>query len=173
MRICREQNPADFPKKSRKAMSAIPDFSIPLEAKAFYAMTDEEFMEFSVQNRRHLRIERSGEGEIIIGLPNYTREGAVSGEMLFQLASWNKRTEKGIVFDASAGFHLPNSVMRSANVHWISLERWNALSEEEQDKFAMICPDFVVEVKSDSHASVQVKKKIQETGCPTAAALPG
>ena len=28
---------------------------------------------------------------------------------------------------------------------WISYERWNALSEKDQDKFAKICPDFVIE----------------------------
>lgn len=36
--------------------------------------------------------------------------------------------------------------MRSPDAAWINLERWNALSEEQQEKFVFICPDFVVEL---------------------------
>jgi Uma2 family endonuclease len=40
--------------------------------------------------------------------------------------------------------------MRSPDAAWIKLERWNTLSEEKQEKFAPISPDFVVELRSPS-----------------------
>lgn len=42
---------------------------------------------------------------------------------------------------------------RSPDVSWISLERWNDLSQEQQKGFAPICPDFVIELRSASDPS--------------------
>ena len=40
--------------------------------------------------------------------------------------------------------------MRSPDVAFITWGRWNALSREEQRRFAPICPEFVIEVRSPS-----------------------
>jgi Uma2 family endonuclease len=42
------------------------------------------------------------------------------------------------------------------------LERWNALSTEQQEKFAAISPDFVVELRSYSNNLTFLKAKMQE-----------
>jgi Uma2 family endonuclease len=36
---------------------------------------------------------------------------------------------------------------RSPDAAWVSLERWSALTTEEQEKFPPICPDFVIELR--------------------------
>jgi Uma2 family endonuclease len=44
----------------------------------------------------------------------------------------------------------------------VKLERWNALTTEQQKKFAPICPDFVVEPRSPSDTLEPLKAKMQE-----------
>jgi Uma2 family endonuclease len=51
---------------------------------------------------------------------------------------------------------------KSPDASWIKLERWNALSPEQQDKFAPICPDFVVELRSASDNLKPLQEKMQE-----------
>ena len=41
-------------------------------------------------------------------------------------------------------------------------ERWEVLSEDEQEKFAPICPDFVVELLSRTDRLETIKDKMQE-----------
>ncbi|NEQ78579.1 MAG: Uma2 family endonuclease, partial [Okeania sp. SIO2C9] len=45
---------------------------------------------------------------------------------------------------------------------WIKLERWNSLSQEEKEKFAPICPDFVVELMSPSDNLKTLQAKMTE-----------
>lgn len=66
------------------------------------------------------------------------------------------------VFDSSSGFTLPNGAMRSPDVAWIRLARWNALSPTQQASFAPICPDFVVELRSASDALKTLQEKMEE-----------
>ncbi len=48
---------------------------------------------------------------------------------------------------------LPNRAKRSPDVSWISHERWNALSDQDREGFARICPDFVLELSSPDATS--------------------
>lgn len=50
--------------------------------------------------------------------------------------------------------------MRAADASWISWPRWNALSKEQQQGFAPICPEFVIEVRSPSDRLEEVRGKI-------------
>ncbi len=44
----------------------------------------------------------------------------------------------------------------------LKIERWNALTPEQQEKFAPICPDFVVELRSPSDSLKDLQEKMQE-----------
>ncbi len=68
----------------------------------------------------------------------------------------------GESFDSSAGFTLPNGATRSPDASWIKLERWNALTEEQKASFAPICPDFVIELRSQSDTLSGLQDKMQE-----------
>ena len=59
----------------------------------------------------------------------------------------------------SVYFTLPNGAKRSPDAAWIKRERWEALTEKEQQGFAPICPDFVAELRSpdDSLSTLQAK----------------
>jgi Uma2 family endonuclease len=51
---------------------------------------------------------------------------------------------------------------RSPDVAWIKLDRWEALTTEEQEKFPPICPDFVIELMSRTDALKPLQEKMQE-----------
>ena len=45
---------------------------------------------------------------------------------------------------------------------WISHGRWNYLTEAERKDFARVCPDFVIELRSNSHTLASVQRKMNE-----------
>ncbi|GAB3493141.1 hypothetical protein GCM10027341_08080 [Spirosoma knui] len=50
----------------------------------------------------------------------------------------------------------------------MSKERWDAIPEADRQKFAPICPDFVVEIRSNSDELKVLKDKLEEyrdNGC--------
>jgi Uma2 family endonuclease len=57
---------------------------------------------------------------------------------------------------------LPNGADRSPDASWIKLERWEALTQEEREGFAPICPDFVVELRSASDSMETLRSKMRE-----------
>lgn len=67
----------------------------------------------------------------------------------------------GRSFDSSVIFCLPDRSKKSPDASWISIERWNALSKEDRKKFPPICPDFVIELRSESDRLLSLQKKLQ------------
>jgi Uma2 family endonuclease len=123
------------------------------------SMTDQEFFKFCLENAG-LRIERNSNLEIIIMSPVSTLSGLHSSEVFGQLYQWNAKDRKGIVFDSSTGFTLPDRSVFSPDASWISNEKWKALSEEDKNTFAPLCPEFIIEVRSKSDNLEDLKKKM-------------
>jgi Uma2 family endonuclease len=123
-------------------------------------MTDDEFFELC-QINSELRIERNKSGELLIMPPTGSETGNRSGSVFGELYIWARQDGTGICFDSSTGFKLSMGD-KSPDASWIKLERWNALSQEQQDKFAPICPDFVVELRSASDNLKPLQEKMQE-----------
>jgi Uma2 family endonuclease len=124
-------------------------------------LTDEQFFEFC-QINRDLRIERTATGELLIMPPTGSDTGNRNAKLNQQLANWTDADGTGIEFDSSSGFTLPNGAKVSPDAAWVKLERWNALTPEQQKTFAPICPDFVVELRSVSDNLAPLKTKMQE-----------
>lgn len=57
---------------------------------------------------------------------------------------------------------MPNGAVRSPDAAWVKLERWEALTPEEKEGFAPICPDFVVELRSKSDNMEPLRVKMRE-----------
>ncbi|MBN8651710.1 MAG: Uma2 family endonuclease [Cytophagales bacterium] len=123
-------------------------------------LTDEQFFWFCQQNKDQ-RIERNSNHEIIIMSPVTSRSGNHSGEIFRQLANWSVSNGKGIHFDSSTGFTLPDKSVFSPDASWISNDSWNALTEEDKDRFAPVCPDFVIEVRSKTDSLDDLKMKME------------
>ena len=124
-------------------------------------LTDDQFFEFCQLNR-DLRIERAATGELLIMPPTGTETGGRNFRLNGQLYNWIEQDGTGVGFDSSTGFRLPNGAERSPDAAWVKLERWNALTPKQQKKFAPICPEFVVELRSASDNLEPLKTKMQE-----------
>ena len=124
-------------------------------------MTDEEFFAFCQENR-DLRIERNQFGEISIMPPAGSETGNREFNIAVQLGIWSEKDGTGIGFSSSTGFTLSTGAKRSPDAAWIKLERWNQLTPKQQKKFAPICPDFVIELRSASDNLQPLKEKMQE-----------
>ena len=124
-------------------------------------LSDEDFIEFCQLNRE-LRIERTKEGDLIIMPPTYSKTGERNFKLAVEFGVWTKADGTGVGFDSSTGFTLPNGAARSPDLSWMRHERWNALSDEEQNRFAAICPDFVVELRSESDTLKVLQEKMVE-----------
>ncbi|MCW6038502.1 Uma2 family endonuclease [Spirulina subsalsa FACHB-351] len=124
-------------------------------------LTHETFEQLCQQNP-DLRLERTAQGELIAMSPAGSETGAYNADLLGQLWQWNRQRQLGKVFDSSAGFTLPNGAIRSPDVAWIEQARWDALSPAERRKFAPLCPDFVLELKSPSDDLATLRAKLEE-----------
>jgi Uma2 family endonuclease len=132
-----------------------------LQMSPVIAMNEDNLFELCQLNS-HLRIERNSTGELIIMSAAGSETGNRNFTLIQQLANWTDRDATGIGFDSSAGFILPNGATRSPDASWIKLTKWNALSDEQKAKFAPICPDFVVEIRSPSDDLISLQDKMQE-----------
>lgn len=137
-------------------------FEAPIEFKYKpFRFDDDEFYDFCLQNDE-LKFERDENGNIYI-MPNTGGEtGRLNSKLIQKISNWNDILETGEVFDSSTAFKLPSTSVRSPDVSWISNERWNALSKIQRKKFPPICPDFVIELMSESYNEKDVKKKMRE-----------
>ena len=95
-----------------------------------------------------LRLELTSTGELIVMPPTLPLTGMRNADLVSQLWVWSKKDNMGVAFNCIAGFTLPNGAIRSPDASWIKREKWDSLTEQQQDSFAPICPDFVVELRS-------------------------
>lgn len=112
-------------------------------------LTDEQFFGLC-QNNPDLRFERTAQGELIIMPPTGSITSDRNSDLNYQLRGWSRKNKLGKTFDSSGGFILPNGANRSPDASWVKMERTNALTEDQKQRFAALCPDFVVELMSPS-----------------------
>jgi len=135
--------------------------ALTISLEPIFELTDEKFFQLCQKNR-DLRFERSAQGDITIMAPEGSDTGMRSSDVNGYLWLWNQQKKLGFTFGSSAGFILPNGAMRSPDACWILKERWDALTLEQQSKFAPICPDFVIELMSRTDTLFTVQAKMQE-----------
>lgn len=125
-------------------------------------LTDEQFFQLCTDNR-DFRFERTASGGLIIMPPTGSETGNFNIDLSYQLQSWSRQNKHlGIAFDSSTGFKLPDGSDISPDAAWVRRDRWDALTPEQKEKFAPICPDFVVELRSttDSLEKLRAKMKV-------------
>ncbi|MBD2483257.1 Uma2 family endonuclease [Planktothrix sp. FACHB-1365] len=135
--------------------------ALTVNLKSLIEMTDEQFFQLC-QNNRELRFERNANGELIIMPPTGGETGNKNARITQQIMNWTDADGTGIAFDSSTCFKLPNGADRSPDASWIKLERWDALTDEEKQKFPPICPDFVIELLSPSDSLKTTQEKMKE-----------
>jgi len=139
-------------------LSSLP---LPMRLRPETPMSDEELMRFGQENRP-LRIEREENGELLIMTPTGIRTGNKNLRIVRLLDEWAEQDGRGIGCDSSTGFRLANGAIRSPDASWIANERLNKLTDEQQEAYGPICPDFIIELVSPSDRLNNVKQKIAE-----------
>ncbi|MEK0180806.1 Uma2 family endonuclease [Microcoleus anatoxicus] len=135
--------------------------TLTLNLNPIIKLTDDQFFQLCQENE-NIRLERTAKGELIIMSPAGGETSNSNAGLTAQIWIWNQQNRLGKVFDSSGGFKLPNGANRAPDASWVKLERWNALTPEQQKKFPPICPDFVVELMSPSDSLKETQDKMKE-----------
>ena len=123
--------------------------------------TDDELFDFCQMNPK-LRIERDETGQIYINMPTGLETSFRNSDLITEVNLWNRRTRLGRVSDSNGGYTLPDTSMRAPDVAWISNERLATVSKEDLKKFAHVCPDFIIELASESDDLIHLKRKMEK-----------
>lgn len=124
-------------------------------------MTPEEFWEFCQDNGK-LRAELTKDGDVIIMPPTGFETSDRNAEITTQLRMWSKTDRSGKVTDSNGGFLLPNGATYAPDAAWTRRERLENFSAAELRKFPPLCPDFVIELASESDKLIELQAKMQE-----------
>jgi Uma2 family endonuclease len=124
-------------------------------------LSDDQFYQLC-QINEYYKFEQTAKDELIILPPSNLITGNREAELNGNLMIWNRQTKLGKVFSSSTVFTLPNGGKRSPDVAWIANERWDSLTIQEKEKFAKICPDSVIELRSRTDSLSQLQEKMQE-----------
>jgi len=148
--------------------TVFPDIILPLSGLKYDGMSDEEFFIFCSENTNHIRIERDSNHQIILMPPTGSLIDSFNVKLSTQVELWNQKEKTGITFGSSAGFTLPDDAVFSPDIAWMRSEKWNNVPIGNKQKFAHVCPDFVIELKTPSDNLKYLRNKMQkwiENGC--------
>ena len=127
--------------------------SIRLDDDLFFALC---------QANRDCRIERTAEGDIQIMPPTGGLTGKRNCDLVTDVNLWARQDGRGLAFDSSTGYTLPNGAVRSPDCSWVLRERLARLTAPEQQKFLPLAPDFVIELASPSDERADLIAKMRE-----------
>ena len=146
------------PPKIARASDILP---VVLRLSPIIELTEEQFAEFCGLNR-DLHIERAATGELEIMSPTKGITDNRNVKIITQLEIWTRRDGSGMTFGSSMGYTLPNGAMRSPDASWVPNSRLAELTPEDLNRFIPICPDFVVELRSDTDRLSALQSKMEE-----------
>ena len=136
-------------------------FELPIRISQDRPVTDEELMRLSAENEP-MRFERNANGEVIVMSPTGTEGSGFESDVFFELSVWARIDGRGKAFVPTAGFKLPDTSVRAADAAWVSHRRLNSVSPEQRKGFWPVCPEFVIEVRSDSDKLRDLRGKMDE-----------
>jgi Uma2 family endonuclease len=110
----------------------------------------------------NLRLELTSTGELIVMPGTGGETGLRNADLTYQLRAWTKTDRTGVCFDSSTIFALPNNALRSPDASWVRLDRWDALTQRQRERFPPLCPDFVVELRSRTDRLPVLFRKMSE-----------
>ena len=124
-------------------------------------MTDEAFAQLCADHP-DLMFELSANGELFIMPPTYTLTGVRNNEISRQLSNWALQDKRGVASDSSTGWLLPNGARRSPDAAWIFKRRIKELDPAAFSRYWPVCPDFVIELRSQSDRVRTLREKMDE-----------
>lgn len=124
-------------------------------------VSDAEF-EALCRKNDNMRFERTMGGAIRMNPPagGWTSKG--NSEITRQLANWRLESGKGSVFDSSGGFRLPDGSTLSPDTAYVSEGRLKQLPKGALRGSPRVCPDFVIELFSESDTLQDLQAKMDD-----------
>ena len=92
--------------------------------------------------------EQECNGDLSIMIPPGNVSGRIHAEFGLELGLWARADGRDKIFGADTGFRMPDGSMRTPDAAWVSWPHWNALTRDQQRRYAPICPEFIIEVRS-------------------------
>lgn len=124
-------------------------------------MTDEEFVEFC-EEHPDLVFETTAEGELIVKPPPASFTGSQETEVQAQLRIWARQNRRGIATNSATLFVLPNGARRSPDAAWTRKSEVKKLDRQSQKGLWHLCPEFVIELRSQSNRLRPLRAKMVE-----------
>ena len=126
-----------------------------------FLLSDNALLHLSALNKG-VRMERTADGRLIAMPPVGAIYSILNAKLTARLEKWDEETNLGIAFASCTGFHLPNSAVLSPDLSWVSMERWQALTKKERERYAPLCPDFVGEIVGPPLTQTVLQAKMRE-----------
>lgn len=123
---------------------------------------DDDLLFAFCQANRELRIERNAQGDLEIMPPTGAETGARNADLNCDFGTWARVDGRGVVFDSSTGFLLPNGAMRSPDLAWVLRERLATMRPKQKRTFLPLAPDVVIELASPTDDSNGLHTKMRE-----------
>jgi Uma2 family endonuclease len=134
--------------------------SFPVILRPPRPLRDDELLEFCAANDP-LRIERNPAGELIVMTPAGGKTGKAELYIGRELANWAEEN-RGTAFGSNTGFSLPDGSVRAPDAAWLSADKWDSLTPDQQSKFIPFCPEFIVELRSPSDSLTELEQKMSD-----------
>ena len=123
---------------------------LPLQLAQELRLSPEQF-ELVCQANPDAVLELSADGRLIAMTPTGSETSARNSTLVVLLGLALRTSGLPFkLFESSCGFRLPDGSVLSPDASLVRLERWQALTPEQQRSFAPLCPDLVVELASPS-----------------------
>lgn len=135
---------------------------VALSLKSLTEKITDEVLEQLCRENPEARLETNARGQLIVMSPTGSQSGKFNLSLSSQVWYWNSQTSLGVAFDSSTGFKLSNGAVRSPDVSWIAIAKWNALTDKQKRGFAPIDPDFVIELMSPTDETMELQQKMSE-----------
>jgi Uma2 family endonuclease len=123
-------------------------------------LTDSEF-EALCRGNENVQIERTKEGVIRMNPPAGGLTGDGNAEIIRQLRNWWLVHREGRVFDSNTGFYLPDNSMLSPDAAYVGANKLKGMTKAQLTGFPRLCPDFVIELLSESDSLAKANSKME------------
>lgn len=124
-------------------------------------MTDDKFLELCKEHE-DLRFELTADGELIIHPVPFNLTARREERLFLQLNAWAEADGRGFASSSNQWFTLPSGARRVPDAAWVLKSRVAELPPEALDKYWPLCPDFVVEIRSQSDRLPVLRAKMEE-----------
>jgi Uma2 family endonuclease len=132
---------------------------LPVTVRLSAPMTDQELIAFSHRHRPY-RMELNANGELEIMSPLGFEGGRREVFAMAKLFDWAEENG-GVCASSDTGFRLPDDAVRCPDASWISDARVAVLTEDQQRGFAPVCPQFLIEILSETDRRATLEAKME------------